>query len=210
MSAARALRPPKRSPWYIQVCTTPVCVDQRFSQVRQSGTHFPGAPGRASVGYLDNRRDWGHVEDAVDAMWRILRHDDSSVVNVGTGWGLTTRELAAVVRCAVGYSGTVAWDPSKPDGTPRHSPEGVGCLAADALGVGPQDLIGGGHSHNLPGFPHRTGAGALTAAERGLPSPFLPSPLTALSLLPIMDVWSVCGRRGIFRPPVPMDRRISD
>ncbi len=40
-------------------------------------------------------------------------------INVGTGKELTIRELAQLVVEAVGFSGTIEFDASKPDGTPR-------------------------------------------------------------------------------------------
>ena len=41
------------------------------------------------------------------------------LVNIGTGTDLTIKELAAAVRDVVAFSGEVAFDTSKPDGTPR-------------------------------------------------------------------------------------------
>lgn len=40
-------------------------------------------------------------------------------INVGTGKELTIRELAQLVVKAVGFAGTIEFDTSKPDGTPR-------------------------------------------------------------------------------------------
>lgn len=40
-------------------------------------------------------------------------------INIGTGEELTIRDLAGRIAAAVGFTGTVAWDTSKPDGTPR-------------------------------------------------------------------------------------------
>jgi GDP-L-fucose synthase len=40
-------------------------------------------------------------------------------INVGTGKELTIKELAALVVKTVGFEGEVAWDTSKPNGTPR-------------------------------------------------------------------------------------------
>ncbi len=40
-------------------------------------------------------------------------------INVGTGKELTIRELASLVAKAVGFGGTIVFDSSKPDGTPR-------------------------------------------------------------------------------------------
>jgi GDP-L-fucose synthase len=41
------------------------------------------------------------------------------LINIGCGQDLTIRELAEQVRRLVGFAGHIAWDPSKPDGTPR-------------------------------------------------------------------------------------------
>ena len=40
-------------------------------------------------------------------------------INVGTGKELTIRELSQLVAKAVGFEGTIEFDASKPDGTPR-------------------------------------------------------------------------------------------
>ena len=40
-------------------------------------------------------------------------------LNVGTGIDLSIRELAEAVAQAVGYAGSIEWDTSKPDGTPK-------------------------------------------------------------------------------------------
>ena len=41
------------------------------------------------------------------------------LVNVGIGEDVTIRELAELVKRAVGFEGEIVFDPSKPDGTPR-------------------------------------------------------------------------------------------
>jgi len=41
------------------------------------------------------------------------------LINIGCGEDLTIRELAEQVRRTVGFTGTIAWDATKPDGTPR-------------------------------------------------------------------------------------------
>ncbi|OPZ30895.1 MAG: GDP-L-fucose synthase [Synergistetes bacterium ADurb.BinA166] len=38
---------------------------------------------------------------------------------MGTGTDVTIRELAELVRRTTGFGGEVAWDGTKPDGTPR-------------------------------------------------------------------------------------------
>jgi len=44
---------------------------------------------------------------------------DGPLVNVGTGEDVTIRELAETVCEVVGFEGQLAFDTSKPDGTPR-------------------------------------------------------------------------------------------
>ena len=41
------------------------------------------------------------------------------LINVGYGEDLTIRELVEAVAATVGFTGTIEWDRSKPDGTPR-------------------------------------------------------------------------------------------
>jgi GDP-L-fucose synthase len=47
------------------------------------------------------------------------RNPQPPLVNIGWGEDYTIRELATRVRRVVGYRGEIAWDPGKPDGTPR-------------------------------------------------------------------------------------------
>lgn len=66
------------------------------------------------------RRELLHVDDMADACLHLLDHYDADEhINVGTGEDLTIREVAQMVADAVGYRGSVTWDTSKPDGTPR-------------------------------------------------------------------------------------------
>lgn len=66
------------------------------------------------------RREFLHVDDMAAACLHLLEnYDGASQVNVGTGSDVTIRELASLVASAVGYTGEIAWDTSKPDGTPR-------------------------------------------------------------------------------------------
>jgi GDP-L-fucose synthase len=66
------------------------------------------------------RREFLHVDDLADAVLYLLqRYDGEPMVNIGWGEDLTIRELAEVVLSAVGYTGRVDFDSTKPDGTPR-------------------------------------------------------------------------------------------
>jgi GDP-L-fucose synthase len=66
------------------------------------------------------RREFLHVDDLADACLYLMRtYDDERLINVGWGRDLSIRELAESVARAVGYTGQLRFDPTKPDGTPR-------------------------------------------------------------------------------------------
>lgn len=66
------------------------------------------------------RREFLHVDDCADALVHLMKHYSSDGhINVGTGQDITIAQLAAQVCEVVGFSGRIAYDTSKPDGTPR-------------------------------------------------------------------------------------------
>lgn len=66
------------------------------------------------------RREFLYSDDLADACLFLLeRYDSPEIVNVGCGVDLTIRELAEKIRDVVQFKGEIAWDSSKPDGTPR-------------------------------------------------------------------------------------------
>ena len=83
-----------------------------------------GLPTVTCWGSGSPRREFLHVDDLAAAAVFCLEHwqpaaDELQFLNVGTGSDLAIRELAGLVADAVGFRGTVNWDASKPDGTPR-------------------------------------------------------------------------------------------
>lgn len=66
------------------------------------------------------RREFLHVDDLADAAVFCARHySGESHLNVGTGTDVTIRELAELVADVVGWSGSLRFDTSMPDGMPR-------------------------------------------------------------------------------------------
>ncbi len=66
------------------------------------------------------RREFLHVDDCADGLVRLLRdYSAAGHVNCGSGEDMTIAELAATVAEVVGFRGTLVYDRSKPDGTPR-------------------------------------------------------------------------------------------
>jgi GDP-L-fucose synthase len=65
-------------------------------------------------------REFLHVDDLAHACLYLMEHYDGDThINVGTGLDLSIRELAETVRDVVNPDAEIAWDASKPDGTPR-------------------------------------------------------------------------------------------
>jgi GDP-L-fucose synthase len=61
-----------------------------------------------------------YVDDVADAALVAMKHfENAEIVNVGLGYDVTIRELAAHIANVVGYRGTIVFDPKKPDGTPQ-------------------------------------------------------------------------------------------
>ena len=66
------------------------------------------------------RREFLHVDDLAEACLHLLALEDPpDWVNVGCGEDLSIRDLAQAVAETVGYTGTITFDTTKPDGTPR-------------------------------------------------------------------------------------------
>ena len=88
---------------------------RRYDEAAKSGTRVVTNWGTGSP-----RREFLHVDDMAAACLHLLEnYDGSEQVNVGTGTDVTIKELARIVADAVGFSGDIEWDSSKPDGTPR-------------------------------------------------------------------------------------------
>ena len=66
------------------------------------------------------RREFLHIDDLASACLFLLeKYDSPEIVNVGWGEDVSVRELAELICEVVGFEGKLAWDPTKPDGTPR-------------------------------------------------------------------------------------------
>jgi GDP-L-fucose synthase len=66
------------------------------------------------------RREFMHVDDLADACYFLLQnYDEPGIVNIGWGEDLSIKELANIIATEVGYTGSLEFDTTKPDGTPR-------------------------------------------------------------------------------------------
>jgi GDP-L-fucose synthase len=65
-------------------------------------------------------REFLYVDDAADGIVHILKHySGAEHINLGTGEEITIRELAELMAQVIGFRGELAFDTSRPDGTPR-------------------------------------------------------------------------------------------
>ncbi len=66
-------------------------------------------------------REFLYVDDCADGILAAAeRFDGPEPVNLGTGREITIRELSETIARLSGFTGTLRWDPSKPDGQPRR------------------------------------------------------------------------------------------
>jgi GDP-L-fucose synthase len=66
------------------------------------------------------RREFLHVDDlAAACVFLLEKYDSPEIVNIGCGEDISIRELAELICDVVGFEGELAWDTTKPDGTPR-------------------------------------------------------------------------------------------
>ena len=79
-----------------------------------------GAPSVVCWGTGTPLRELLHVDDLARALVVLLEgYSEEQFINIGSGSDLSIRELAELVRRAIGFGGQIVWDASQPDGTPR-------------------------------------------------------------------------------------------
>ncbi|OGT76461.1 MAG: GDP-fucose synthetase [Gammaproteobacteria bacterium RIFCSPLOWO2_02_FULL_47_50] len=66
------------------------------------------------------RREFMHVDDLADACVFLMKHyEQEKIINAGTGKDISISELAYLIKEISGFHGSLEFDTSKPDGTPR-------------------------------------------------------------------------------------------
>ncbi|WP_024519751.1 GDP-L-fucose synthase [Bradyrhizobium sp. Tv2a-2] len=88
---------------------------RRFHEAKLAGTANVVVWGTGTP-----RREFLYVDDMADACVHLMKvHSSSDMVNIGTGEDISIAEFAKVVARTIGYTGTISYDASRPDGTPR-------------------------------------------------------------------------------------------
>lgn len=105
------------------------------------------------------RREFLHVDDLAAALLFLLRlPDPPDWVNVGTGQEVTIRQLAVLVRDAVGARCELVFDATKPDGTPRKL---IDCSRLHGLGWKPELSLAEGIRRTVACYREEKAAGRL-------------------------------------------------
>lgn len=65
-------------------------------------------------------REFLYVDDLADAcVYLMNKYSGDETVNIGTGKEISIANLALVIKNVIGYKGSIIFDTTKPDGTPR-------------------------------------------------------------------------------------------
>ena len=123
---------------------------RRFEEARVGGAKSVTLWGTGSA-----LREFLHVDDLADAVLFVMGLDNPpDWVNVGSGEEVSIRDLAEKVRAAVGADCELAWDATKPDGTPRKL---LDCALIRSLGWTPRILLDAGLPRTIEDY-RREGA----------------------------------------------------
>ena len=88
---------------------------RKFHEAKQNGD-----PAVTIWGTGTPMREFLHADDLAEAcVYLMENYNEEGLVNIGTGEDVTITELAILIKEIVGYEGTLVYDHTKPDGTPR-------------------------------------------------------------------------------------------
>jgi GDP-L-fucose synthase len=89
---------------------------RKFLEARARGEHTVTLWGDGTP-----TREFLYVEDCAEGLVLAAeRYDDPDPVNLGAGFEIAIRDLAALMADKTGFSGEIVWDPNQPNGQPRR------------------------------------------------------------------------------------------
>jgi GDP-L-fucose synthase len=86
-------------------------------------TKFNSSNGKSVTFWGDGTpmREFLYADDLEDACLFAMNHfENAELINVGSGENVSIKNLANIVAGVVGYTGSIEWDTSRPNGTPNR------------------------------------------------------------------------------------------
>lgn len=88
---------------------------RKFHEAKEGGAESVEVWGTGSP-----LREFLHVDDLANACLFLMEtYNEAGHVNVGSGNEISIKNLAELIKDVVGFEGSLNWDTTKPDGTPR-------------------------------------------------------------------------------------------
>jgi GDP-L-fucose synthase len=107
-------------------------------------------------------REFLHVDDLADALVFLMKsYSAHEHVNVGSGQEIAIADLIRRIAEIAGFEGSIVFDNSKPDGTPRKL---MDSKKLAALGWRPRTSLDEGLSQTIQGFDRQRSAATTTKA----------------------------------------------
>ena len=97
-----------------------------------------GVQARLYLGNLDSKRDWGHANDYIEGMWRILQHDKPEDFVLATGISTSIRDFTTQAFSEAGIS--LEWSGSGVDEVGKNSQTGKLLVSVDPAYFRPTEV----------------------------------------------------------------------
>ena len=97
-----------------------------------------GVQERLYLGNLDSKRDWGHANDYVEGMWRIMQHDKPDDFVLATGISTSIRDFTTQAFSEVGI--TLEWSGSGVDEIGKNAKTGKLLVSVDPAYFRPTEV----------------------------------------------------------------------
>jgi len=88
---------------------------RRFHEAKENNAAEVTVWGTGTV-----KREFLYSDDLAEACFFLMQHyNEKELINIGTGEDLTIAQLAEIIKNITGFKGSILFDKTKPDGTPR-------------------------------------------------------------------------------------------
>jgi len=88
---------------------------RRFHEAKENNAAEVTVWGTGTV-----KREFLYSDDLAEACFFLMQHyNEKELINIGTGEDLTIAQLAEIIKNITGFKGSIVFDKTKPDGTPR-------------------------------------------------------------------------------------------